>query len=50
MSDEQAYDTYRRALNSVLYGTERPTPEQIGRWFDERYGLWLPPHLLKPTA
>lgn len=47
MSGEAAYAAYRRTLNYVLHGTEQPTAEQVGRWFDQRHGLWLPPHLLK---
>lgn len=42
-----AFEAYRRAFNRVVCGNEEPTAEQFGRWFDQRYGLWLPPHLLK---
>lgn len=48
MNDERnAYKAYQRAFNKVMYGTEEPSPAEVGRSFDQRYGLWLPAQQVK---
>jgi hypothetical protein len=27
--------------------SDEPTAEEFGRWFDQRYGLWLPVEALR---
>ena len=45
-----AYQAYQRAFNSIVYGSEEPSAAEVGRQFDLRYGLWLPPARVKRAA
>jgi hypothetical protein len=38
---------FLRAQNRAVLGTEEPTPKEFGRWFDQRFGLWLPVDALR---
>lgn len=51
--DAETWRAHQRLFNSVFYGTEEPTAEQFGQYFDRRFGTWLPDGLVKrlgPTA
>lgn len=45
MSTELA--AFLRGFNRGVYGTETPTATQVGRYFDQRFGLWLPVDALR---
>lgn len=49
MIEPPALAAYRRELNQVIHGAPEPTAAQVGRWFDQRYGLWLPVDALRAS-